>query len=197
MTRALVQESQKPSNAAVRRIETVANWCNARLIVVGQRPDVVELSRHARSRPSSLFEPDMLEGEGQDLFAERMETLGRGLSKKKYVFQVRNDDGHDHFREISRRYRSLWFVLAYHDPNSGEFGSYFIRQGRSRVYLVPEDVITSVMSTYGVDYDSDDEENECRFWEASWAVIDMAESRWLPAVLKKATTAAGGVVNHT
>jgi len=64
----------------------VANWCDARLIVVGQRPDVVELSRHARTRPSSLFEPDMLEGESQDLFAERMETLGRGLSKKKYVF---------------------------------------------------------------------------------------------------------------
>src|SRR5438045_4063903 len=73
----------------------VANWCNARLIVIGRRPAVLQFSRKARAKPASIFRPDMLVGEGQDLFSERVERWNSGssqkrsgLSKKKYVFQV-------------------------------------------------------------------------------------------------------------
>jgi hypothetical protein len=116
-----------------------------------------------------------------------MKTLGGGLSQKKYVFQVCYGDDRDHFRRISRQYPELGFVLTYDecdDPASGGFGSYFIRQGRSTEYVVPQDTIDSVMSRYGVDYNSDD--NEIDWWyEPSWDLMDLAESHWVTRVVKR------------
>src|SRR4051812_20976465 len=122
----------------------MANWCNARLIVVGQRCAVLHFSRQARTRPSSVFKPDMLIGEAQELFSERMERWTRKIFKKKYVFQVRNDDGRDHFEEISRQFPSLLFVLVYDDGGDGQYGIYLIRKGRCRSYSVPDNLITAV-----------------------------------------------------
>jgi hypothetical protein len=130
------------------------------------------------SGPSAIFRADMLVGESQEIFAERMENVGQGISKKRYIFQVRNDDGRDHFRAISRRYPSLDFVLAYYDVNVGEYGSYLIRDGSSRAYTVPSEIIESVMAKHEYDPDSEDAD-EFGFWEASYELADMAEARWL------------------
>lgn len=163
----------------------LANWCNARLVVVGRRPVLREFSKHTRVKPSSVFGPDMLQGESQDLIAERMRGIGPHLSMKKYMFQVRGDDGLDHFRDVSRRCISLYFVLAYHDPNVGEFGSYLIRQGRSRAYAVPEGLINSVMWMHGVDFEAGDYEVQGGYWEASLEIMDQAESRWLTRLVRR------------
>jgi hypothetical protein len=129
----------------------------------------------------------MLFGQGEGMSAWRMETLGQGLSQKKYVFQVRNDDGRDHFLTISRRYPDLIFQLTYDDAASGEFGSYLIRNCRAKAFLVPQKVIDSVMLKHNYDYENDeyDSENERRYWEASWELMDLAESHWLTGVVKR------------
>ena len=141
-----------------------------------------------------IFALDMMIGESNMLFAERMKNLGQGLSQKGYSFDVRNDDGRGHFRKISRRYPSLHFVLAYGDPNIGEFGSYLMRDGRSQRYLVPEDLIESTILKHGYDYERDehpkgnkmyDEDNELAYMEASWDLMDQAEERWLNLVYKR------------
>jgi len=69
--------------------------------VIGQRSAVLAFSRRARIRPSLYFQPDILVGEAQELFAERTETFRKRLAEKVYKFQIRNDDGKDHFRSVS------------------------------------------------------------------------------------------------
>jgi hypothetical protein len=165
-----------------RRLK-MANWCNARLIVVGQRCDVLNFSRHARTRPSSIFEPDMLSGEGQDLVSVRMERWIPKIFRKQYTFQVRNDDGRDHFKKISRRFPSLLFVLVHGEPNDDQYGSYIIRQERSRGYAVPEKLKITVMRKHGVE-DSEDDEDDWGFWEASWELMDLAQAHWDGFLLK-------------
>ena len=96
----------------------------------------------------------MLAGEAKELFSERTERWTPKISRKKYLFQIRNDDGRDHFTEISRRFKSLWFVLVYDGAGGGQWGSYLIRQGRCRSYSRVED-----------DWDDED---DWRFWEANW-----------------------------
>jgi hypothetical protein len=139
----------------------------------------MEFSRHARRHPSSIFTPDMLEGEAQELFSERMEAWARGVWRKVYKFQVRNDDGFQHFRSVSRRYRGLWFVLVYGDPNGDAFGSYLIRLGRGRHYRVPRELEPAVMARHSV---SDDSDEDWRYWEASWELMDLAEAQWRAVV---------------
>ncbi|MGH8546713.1 MAG: hypothetical protein ACREX3_24480, partial [Gammaproteobacteria bacterium] len=153
----------------------MANWCNARLIVSGRRRAVLEFSRRARSKPSSFFRGDMLVGEDGGLSADRIENLEKGLAQKVYRFQVRNDDGCDHFRSLSKSYDHLRFVLVFGDPSSGTFGSYFIRKGYSREYLIPEEIKQTVMTKHGVDHDSDD---DLPYWEASWELMDLAQAHW-------------------
>src|SRR5262252_7736892 len=89
------------------------------------------------------------------------------ISRKKYLFQIRNDDGRDHFTEISRRFKSLWFVLVYDGAGGGQWGSYLIRQGRCRSYSLPDKVEYAVWRKHGVEDDWDDED-DWRFWEANW-----------------------------
>ena len=35
--------------------DIMANWCNARLVRIGRRPDVLKFSEQARRRPGSCF----------------------------------------------------------------------------------------------------------------------------------------------
>jgi hypothetical protein len=153
----------------------VANWCNVRLVVFGGRSAVLEFSRSARVRPSLFFDPDMLEGEAQELFSERIQRLEKGLAQKIYIFQVRNEDGRSHFRNLSNRHAHLGFVLVFGDPSSGDFGSYYIRRGRIRKFLIPQKTKEAVMVKHGVDHDSDDDSS---FWEASWELMDLAQIHW-------------------
>jgi hypothetical protein len=90
----------------------MANWSNVRLLVAGRRFDVLCFSRLTRARPSAVFEPDMLEGEAQELFSERAGRLDTNVLSKVYKFQVHNGDGIQHFRRVSRQHPALCFVLT-------------------------------------------------------------------------------------
>lgn len=173
-------------------------------MVVGPRVEVTRFARDARPqvleapklrrivgtvirepKPRDIFALDMMIGEGQELFAERMSSLGQGLSQKEYIFQVAREDERQHFRKVSRRYPLLYFVLAYHANSIGEYGSYLIRDGRSEWYRVPEAMIDSVMANHGWDENNDDDDNELAWLEASWELTDLAEARWLNVVYKR------------
>jgi hypothetical protein len=176
-------------------------------MVLGPRSEVTRFARDARPRvleapklrrivgtvireprPNDIFALDMMIGEGQELFAERMKSLGHDTSQKEYVFQVRaawHGDGRGHFRKLSRRYPSLYFVLAYHANNIGEYGSYLIRDGRSQWYRVSDNTTDSVMTKHGWDENNDDDDNELAWLEASWELTAQAESRWLNVVYKR------------
>ena len=123
----------------------------------------------------------MLVGEAQELFSERIENLEKGLAQKVYKFQVRNDDGCNHFRNLSKHHTRLYFVLVFGDPSSGDFGSYFMHQGRTRKYLIPQKTKEAVMAKHGVDHDPDD---DSPYWEASWELMDLAEDHWQESIKK-------------
>lgn len=126
----------------------------------------------------------MLEGEDQQLSADRAKALSSEFLSKAYNFQVRNDDGLGHFRRISREHPELCFVLVFGDPSTDDYGSYLIRNGRSRVYRVPNKLKEQVWGKHGVVEEVDEEAYEdWRFWEASWELMDVAETRWRQAVL--------------
>ena len=164
----------------------MASWCNARLIVVGPRSVVLHFSRRARAKPSPIFTPDMLVGEAQELFSERIERWAARTYRKKYVFQVRSDDGRDHFQEISLKFTSPWFVLVFGDPDLNDYGSYVIRQGRSRSYSVPDKLKIEVMARHGAE-DITDDEDDWRFWDASWELMDLAQVHWDRFLLKQSS----------
>ena len=69
----------------------MATWCNARLVIAGRTADVARFRRRAHARPSSVFRPDMLVGEAQNLFSERATRLGPDLLEKRYMFQGCSD----------------------------------------------------------------------------------------------------------
>ncbi len=164
-------------------------------------PDIIVEGPHVYrpARPAAgatdIFTPDMLYGESKELFARRMKSVGQGMCQKAYSFDVRNDDGRAHFRRISRRYPELYLVLVCCDQNIGEYGSYLIRDGRSRWHLVPEDVIESTMLKHGWDPDlypdADEEwrdehwENETAYIDASFDLMDQCEARWVNLVHKR------------
>jgi hypothetical protein len=161
----------------------MANWSNVRLIVAGPRADLLHFSHLAKTQPSSVFQPDMLEGESGELYACRARKIGPKALKKSYRFQMRNDDGHKHFRLISRQYPTLCFVLVYGDPNCDCYGSYFISRGRARNHELPGRVKEAVMAKHGVTEEYDEDE-DWRFWFASWELLDVAEGYWIDAVLR-------------
>jgi hypothetical protein len=161
----------------------MANWCSARLTVAGPRADVLAFSRLSRAKPSAVFGADMLSGETDGLRAERVKALEPSLAKKVYRFQVRNDDGREHFCQVSRQFPALCFVLAYWDPNVPPSGSYFIRRGRALGYELPESLCDAVMAQHGYVVDSEDPD-EWLYWEASWELMDLAEAYWRKAMFR-------------
>lgn len=185
----------------------MADWSADQLMVLGPRSEVARFARDARPqlleatklrrradrvgsvmrdpKPRDIFALDMMVGETQELLAERMRSLGQGVSQKEYTFQVTREDDRHHFRKVSRRYTSLYFVLAYHANNIGEYGSYLIRNGRSQWYRVPDSIVDSVMTKHGWDENNDDEDSDWLWLEASWELTDHAESRWLNVVYRR------------
>jgi hypothetical protein len=162
----------------------MATWCNARLVVAGRTADVTLFRRLAHTRPSSVFWPDMLVGEAQELFSERATRLGPDLLEKKYLFQGRSDEGVQHFQDLSRSYPCLRFVLVYGwDDHS--FGSYFICRGRARTYPVSARLVEKVMAKHGVDDNPDGEWLYRPEIEAEVELMDLAEAHWQPSLLRQ------------
>jgi hypothetical protein len=157
----------------------MANWCNVRLLVAGQREHLAHFARRARLHSSEIFPADMLEGEAGALEGGRAKRVGHGLVKKAYRFQIRNDDGRRHFRRVSSRFPELRFVLTYFDPSSDSCGSYLVCRGRSRHFPVPEQRWEALIGEHGV---LDEPDEDWRYWEASWAAMDFAEARWEPLI---------------
>jgi hypothetical protein len=154
----------------------MADWCNARLVAVGRRHALARFAEKARSRASGIFRGDMLVGEAQPLRTERTRRVRGDIHRKDFIFQVRNDDGLAYFRQVSNRHRTLSFVLVYADPNVGDYGSYLIRAGTARRYRISGKLIDATMRKHGVTNGDDDD--DWRFWEATWELMDMAEARW-------------------
>jgi hypothetical protein len=75
------------------------------------------------------------------------------------------------------------YASGYGDPNIDDYGSYIIRQGRSRSYSVSERLKIAVMARCGVD-DITDDESDWRFWDASWELMDLAQEHWNLFLLK-------------
>ncbi len=166
----------------------MANWCNARLVVAGRRAEVVRFARLVRARPSAVFRSDMLVGEVDPLRPVRLETLAGGLARKTYLFQIRNDDGREYFSGLSSRFPTLHFVLTYFDPHAPPYaGSFLIARGRSRAYQVSDELFEAVMDKHGYTDDAD-EEDDWRFWEASFELMDRAQAHW-DAALRRALDA--------
>jgi hypothetical protein len=130
-------------------------------------------------------------GEGGDLWSERARVIGPDLRRKSYHFQIRNDDGREHFRGVSTRYPSLHLVLVNYWGLPSECSSFLIHGGRSRAYRMPDELVNSILMKHGydpdLDSDNDDEhmENDDKEWEASWEMMDVAESRWLDGLLRR------------
>lgn len=201
----------------------MAEWCNAYLTVVGPSSEVRRFAKHARQkppgpltyvpdilvsgsevillprpqgRPGAPFIPDMWIGEGGELWSERIKAVGDGLSQKKYHFQIRNDNGREHFRKVSLTYPSLHFVLVNHWGPPDECRSFLIHDGRTRAYVMPDELMSSILNKYGYDpdpesdNDEDYEDNYWKEWEASWEMMDRAESRWLDGLVRRIRAAA-------
>jgi hypothetical protein len=153
----------------------MANWSNARLLSTGPRDAVLAFALAARANATRVFRADMLVGEMSPLRRDRLERVGDGLYRKRFIFQVRNDTGCEHFTRVSKRYRRLSFVLVFGDPNADAYGSALITRGDVREYVVPLRQARAVWRKHRVTEDVDD---EWRFWEASWELMDLAEAHW-------------------
>ena len=159
----------------------MANWSNDRLVVIGNSEDVARFRRQVRSNPRTIFLPDMLVGETQDMYSERAIFIGRGRLSKKYIFQTREDDVR-HFRFIAKRYPKLTFVLAYGDPNSDEYASVLIRGNKVRHYRIPDKVKEKIMEEFHIEYADEDDFDEIGFWEAGARLMDIAEAHWMKSI---------------
>jgi len=129
----------------------------------------------------------MLAGEAQELFSERAIPLGAELLRKKYFFQVRSDDGLDHFRNLSCSYPALCFVLVYgwDGWNEYSYGSYFIFRGRARNYVAPARLVDRVAAKHGVDDNPDGEWPYEPEVNAERELMDLSEAHWQKSLLKQ------------
>ena len=167
----------------------MADWCNARLIVAGRTADVTRFRRLAHTQPSSVFRPDMLVGEAQELFSERATPFGPDLLAKKYIFQVCSDDGLEHFQNLSQSYPGLRFVMVYgwDGWNEYSYGSHFISRGRARRYSISVRVVEKAMAKHGVDDNPNDEWPYEPEINAETELMDLAEARWQKLLLRGTT----------
>ena len=155
----------------------MATWCNARLIVVGRSADVACFRRLAHARPSAVFRQDMLVGEAQDLFSERATPFDPGCTQKGYYFQARGEEGLDHFRDLSRFFPALSFVLVY-GWDDRAYGSHYIFRGHARSYTVSTRFAEETMSKYGVEEGPDGEWPYDEERQAECELMDLAEGYW-------------------
>ena len=167
-------------------VSEMADWCNARLVVAGHTSDVMRFRRLARARPSCVFRPDMLVGEAQELFSDRATRLGPNLLEKKYIFQACSEDGHEHFRDLSRSYKVLRFVYVYGWDGWNEFsyGSHLIFGGHIHSYRVPIRLVEKALVKHGVDDNPNDEWPYQPEIDAEMELMDLAEEHWRTLLLK-------------
>jgi hypothetical protein len=157
----------------------VANWINARLIATGPRDAVLAFAEAARDETKRVFRAGMLVGEATPLRRDRAERVADGVYRKRFVFQVRNSTGEEHFTRVSKRYRRLSFVLVYGDPNGDAYGSALIARGERQEYVLSARQARAVWRRHKVTLEDED---EWRFWEASWKLMDLAEAHWTSRV---------------
>jgi hypothetical protein len=178
----------------------MANWSNVRLIAEGYERDLATLRRLAKpylaearqppawmrrprgapfDPPAPLFTADMIHGEGGDLFEGPVTRLSGDLVRATYHFQARNDDGVEHFRDVSTRFPTLRFLVVWGDPNGDSFGSAYVRKGKATLYELGARRRSAIYSrwrrTYGASPDDDDEGYA---WDAFSEMMDVAERRW-------------------
>jgi hypothetical protein len=160
----------------------MANWVNARLLADGPRDAVLAFGAATRDETNRIFRADMLVGEATPPRRDRVKRVGDGIYRKGFVFQVRNDTGERHFTRVSKRYRRLSFVLVYGDPNSDTYGAAHIARGELQDYVVSARQAHAVWRKHKVTLEDEDER---RFWEASWELMDLAEAHWTSKWLTK------------
>ena len=182
----------------------MANWCNLRLVVTGHARDLAPFRRaagalrgHIDTSRSTVFTEDMEYGEGGDLAADGLTRFDGDLRRAKYRFQGRNDDYVDHFRDVSRRYPRLAFILVVSDPNSDDNGSYLLRNGRRRWWPMPlrlhEKLFARHLRTWHavpdgspIDFDALDHADnrvDYAYWDAMFEGMDVAQAKWDGEVL--------------
>ena len=161
----------------------MADWGNYRLIVHGRRESVSDFSRRYPVRQSSKVWGPFYIGEVGELSAERIRSTSGGLARKAYVFQASRNDPTEHFKSLSRLEPDLVFVLVNAWPNSDSYGSELIQRGSVKLYWIPQRLKIKVMAQHGV-ADIVDDDDEERYWEASWELMDLAEAHWDPAVAR-------------
>jgi len=170
------------ANCGIVERTAMANWCNIRLVVHGPASAVKRFATQARRQPDSLFRDDMLQGEGMDLEADPTTRLAAGTVRKSYRFQGRNDDGRGHFRKVSRAFPRLTFIVVWDDVNDPRVGSYLIRRGRSKRYVVPQNFVNAVFRKHGLDYENPafegDEDEGSREMDATLELMDLAQTHW-------------------
>ena len=174
----------------------MANWCNAQLFIVGRPTHIARFRRlagvpvarmgvkrptpSAIARVSRVFRQDMLEGEAGRLFSERATRIGQDLVEKKYVFQACDEQGQEHFRDLSRRLPDLRFVYVYgwDGWNEHSYGSHLICRGHIRTYRVPVRLVEKAMVKNGMDDNPHEEWPYQPEIDAEGELMDLAKAHW-------------------
>ncbi|HUS23237.1 MAG TPA: hypothetical protein VMZ66_14630 [Aeromicrobium sp.] len=155
---------------------------NARLLADGPRDAVLAFAAATHDETKRIFTADMLAGEATPSRRDRVRRVGDGIYRKGFTFQVRNDTGERHFTRVSKRYRRLSFVLVYGDPNSDTYGAARIARGELQDYVLSPRQARAVWRKHKVTLEDED---EWRFWEASWELMDLAEAHWTSRLASK------------
>jgi hypothetical protein len=176
----------------------MANWSGLRLVVTGYPVDLRPFRRAAGAlkgridtSQSEIFPEEFEYGESEDLVAEGVKRLPGGFQSASYYFQARYDavDPAEYFRQISRRFPRLAFVLVVSDPNGDSHGSYLVLNGRRRSWSVPEKLKIEVMERWyrewgvvnkdgTVNWDDGSDDQYCAMCNGLEEMMDIAEAKW-------------------
>ena len=177
----------------------MANWLNIRLVAVGPDSEIARLRELAkpaltlaRKKPvwredeaerddaaDAIFTSGMIHGEGADLSEEPLVRLVGRRAKANYWFQLANDDGVEHFKQVSLRFSALRFLVVWCDPNTDSVGSAYIRMGRAASYEMGTRRKAAMHTRARVQNGGlVDDENDFWVWEAYSEMMDAAERRW-------------------